>query len=109
MQENVEFWEICKKYALVVFSALSGVGAKIATLNSQKKVTMPQIWTTALTGLFSCLIAGALCKHYNVEYYLSVSIIGVSAMNGQNICEWILVNSKTIFSKLFQLFIKKQK
>lgn len=105
--QGVEIFEYLKKYALVILGFFSGVAAKIATENSKKKITISQVWTTILTGLFAAFVAGVLCQYYKVDYYLSVGVIGVSAMNGENICAWILTNSSSLLTKLVNIFIKK--
>ncbi len=108
MQEKVEVFDKIKEYALVLFWALLGITAKISTINKQKKITVAQALTTVATGIFSGILANLICDYYKVDTNLTAAIISVSALSGENITAWILINVTGTLTRLYNRIINKK-
>lgn len=88
--------------------ALMGVAAKLATQNKDRKITKTQALATIASGILCGFLAALLCENYHISSKLQWVFVSVSALSGENITGWILVNSRDILTSLLKIFLKKK-
>lgn len=85
-----------------------GVAAKLATQNKEKKITKSQALATIASGILCGFIAALLCENYNISNKLQWVFVSISALSGENITAWILLNSKDILTYILKILTRKK-
>jgi len=109
MQEKKEIFDRLVEWFFVVFYALVGVGAKIAHINKNQKVTRKQAIAAIAMGIFGGILCNSVCDYYKIEGHLKSAFISVAALSGENITSWILGNVEGILNWLKSKFMRSKK
>lgn len=115
MQDKIELIEIardtyetCRRYGALFMCMLLGVAAKLVTINKEKRITKAQALATIATGVLCGFTSSFVCDYYKLHEKLTYVVVSVSALSGENITAWILVNSKDILNKILKIFVKNK-
>ncbi len=104
----LEIYNDLKKFSVVILWSLLGVTAKMSSLNKSKKITRGQVLVTLCTGLFAGFVANSICEAYKVNKDFTAAIISVSALSGENITGWLLINITDQLTDLWKRVINKK-
>ena len=107
MREKI--FEQLEHYAIILMYTLMGISAKLASINKHKKITKAQALSTVASGVLCGFLANSVCDYYQAQNSLRVVSISISALAGENITGWILVNAKDLITQMVQIIFKQKK
>lgn len=102
---NIELYYELKEFAVVFFYIVIGISARIAYSSQKTRLTQKQIAITIAFGMFGGYTVAVAPLDINKNWRWI--LISVGSLTGENIVSWIIINSKSIMSKILEILIKK--